>query len=164
MQIEIGTHPEDLNIECREAVDFPDQYATNFYRGEGHRYKLLLTCDRPEALAKTREDALRRIRSILTESSLLALYHGHAPDSLEQFVSCMREAGYTTERFTDGQLARGYDALSTKGPDSLLGAMIDPSRVLNASMIEEIMGRFATSDTVDTSQEPLQSLAGLLTP
>lgn len=158
--MEIATHPDDLLVICAETKDHPGKYATDFYRGEGHRYKALLTCDKVEALTDSKEAATDRIRSILTSASLTGIYHGSAPENCDEFVKCVREAGHTEEQLSNEQITNVYDVLVKNPLSGFFAAMIDMKKVMNASMIDEIMGRLAIKDSCDTSQNPLVSFPG----
>lgn len=160
MSIELATHPDDLNIVCGETKNYPGKYVTDFYRGEGHNYKPLLTCDTEESLAIGKEAAINRIRVILQTASFAALYHGSAPENCEEFIKCIREAGYDETRISNEEIAKHYAILAEKGVNPMLTAIIDVKRVLNAAMIDEIMARLVSKGYCDTSETPLVSFTG----
>lgn len=158
--LEIGTHPDDLLIQCAEAKDYPGKFVTNFYRGIGHRYKPLLTCDKVEALADGREAAIARVRNVLGVVALVTLHMGSAPKTLEDYVSLVRKAGFDSDWFTNERLEDDYKNYSRSSLADLLPSMIDVNRVMNAAMINEIIERLQTCDEVDTSQDKLLSFVG----
>lgn len=161
--MEIGTHPDDLQIICAELKENPGKWFLGIFRGRGHNYKALLTSDVPESWQDSKEKQLDVLKAILIGASLQVFYHAASPATFEAFEEEARKRGYTDEWIGEDKelLRRVYDRLVERGgPSALLRGMIDPDRALNAAMISEIMERLQTSDSVDTSVDPLKAFTG----
>lgn len=161
--MEIGTHPDDLFIQCSEITDHPGKWFLGISRGLGHNYKLLVTSDDPRSWGDSREEQLAVIKAMLVGESLRVLYESKAPVDFDEFVAEARNWGYTKEwvSYDEELLDRVYKQLVEKG-EPWFGSMIDPDRSLNAHMIGEIMERFKDDAVafIDTSVDPLETFSG----